>query len=132
MKIISLLALAAVGLCAVAVQGWAHHSTAGYDFAKTKTLTGVVTDFQWTNPHSYIQIEVPDGKGGKEEWSVEAGTPATMTRMGWTKNALKRGDNITVVIAPPKDKDHFTAVLLSMTLPDGKVLNSIRGENKAN
>ena len=66
----------------------AHHSFASFDRTKKVTLTGTVKDFQWTNPHAWIQVTVPDDKGQATEWGVECGSPNMMARTGWKKTSL--------------------------------------------
>lgn len=112
-----------LGLLIASSIGSAHHSTAMYDYAKSETLKGVVRQFQWTNPHCFLQLLVADGKGGQVEWPIETGTPSGMVRMGWSKNSLKPGDQVTVVIAPIRDGVGGT--LRTVTLSDGTVLSGI-------
>lgn len=103
---------------------YAHHSTAMYDYSKTKTLVGTVRAFQWGNPHTFIQLLVRDGNGQNKEWAIEGGTPASLSGMGWTKQTLKAGDRVSVTIAPLRDGGPGGTVK-SVTLPDGKVLNGM-------
>jgi len=119
-ELLKTLWLASLGLLA-ASPAWSHHSTAMFDYAKTESVTGTVKDFQWTNPHSYIQVLVPDGKGGHTEWSIEIGTPTHMARLGWSKQSLKPGDQVTISFAPMKDGSHAGTVKTA-TLADGRVL----------
>jgi hypothetical protein len=101
---------------------YAHHSTTAYDHTRTITLKGVVKEFQWTNPHSWIQLLVTDDKGVTTEWSVETGAPNLNVRHGWKKTDLKAGDKVTLVIYPMRDgSTHGT--LANATLPDGRVLD---------
>jgi hypothetical protein len=81
----------------------AHHSGAMFDDQKSITLKGTVKQYQWTNPHCWIQVVVPDDKGGTAEWSVEMGAPMELYRNGWRPRTLKAGDKITVVIHPMRD-----------------------------
>jgi hypothetical protein len=111
---------AAAGLLA-APAAWAHHSTAMFDQDKEVVLTGVVREMQWTNPHSWIQVLVPAAGGGQTEWSIECGSPNTMSRVGWTKTTLKPGDKVKIVTNPMKDGSP-AGLLVSVTLPDGRVL----------
>ena len=85
---------------------FAHHSAAMYDRDKRRPLTGVVKEFQWTNPHVFIQVVAANDKGQAEEWSVECTSVNFMTRRGWAKDTLKPGDKIVVVISPLKDGSH--------------------------
>lgn len=103
---------------------WAHHSTAIYDYSQVKSVSGVVRQWQYTNPHCFIQLLVPDGKGGPTEWSIEAGTVSLITaRLGWSKDALKSGDKITALISPARDGSP-AGTLRSVTFEDGRVLNT--------
>jgi hypothetical protein len=113
--------LLASGLAASAAV-LAHHSTAMFDMTKEVQLDGVIKAYQWTNPHSYLQVVVPNGKGGEEEWGIESGAPELGLRMGWTKNSVKPGDKVKVVIVPLRSGEHGEGILKSITLPDGKVL----------
>jgi hypothetical protein len=83
----------------------AHHSFALFDYDKIVALTGTVKDFQWTNPHTWIQLLVPDPKTGVVvEWGIEGGSTSTMVRQGgWTGHAVKIGDKVTVYFNPMKD-----------------------------
>lgn len=116
-----LAAIVALGLVASAS---AHHSTSMYDYTTTKTVAGTVRAFQWSNPHTFIQLLVPDGNGQSKEWSIEAGTPASMSGMGWSKKTLKPGDKVTLAIAPLRDGG-AGGTLKSATLADGKVLTGM-------
>lgn len=114
--------LAITALLSSATPVLAHHSTAMYDYTKTLTVIGTVREFQWANPHCYIQVLVPDGKGGNAEWSIEGGTPTGMSRLGWSRDSLKPGDKVTLAFAPMRDGSHGGS-FKTATLPDGKVLN---------
>jgi acyl-coenzyme A thioesterase PaaI-like protein len=76
----------------------AHHSfPAQYDADKSVTLTGTVTDVQWTNPHIFIHIDVADEESGEVvNWALEMGGPNALLRLGWKRDSLKPGDVITV------------------------------------
>jgi hypothetical protein len=77
---------------------FAHHSGAMFDDQKTIALQGVISEFNWTNPHSSIKIEV-DGV----VWAVEMNSPGNLIREGWKRTSLKAGEKITVEIYPLKD-----------------------------
>jgi hypothetical protein len=98
----------------------AHHSFAMFDQTKRQTLVGTVREFQWTNPHSWIQLNVSAG-GATEEWAIEALSPNVLGRQGWKRNTLKPGDKITVVINPLRDNGKG-GNLISVTLANGTVL----------
>jgi hypothetical protein len=99
----------------------AHHSFAAFDRQKEITVTGVVKEVQWNNPHAWIQVVATDPKGKQTEWGFECGSPNMMSRTGWTRTTLKTGDKVTVVANPLKD-GRPNAALVRITLPDGRVL----------
>jgi hypothetical protein len=99
----------------------AHHSFAMFDRQKEVTLKGTVKEFQWTNPHSFIEIEVPDAQGVVTPYSIEMNSPNNLTRQGWKSTALKPGDKVTVVMNPLRDGSKG-GLFISVMLPDGKVL----------
>ena len=84
----------------------AHHSFAMYDNGKQVTIEGVVKELQWTNPHVWIQVLVPNAKGGQDEWSVECTSVNFMVRRGFSKTTIKAGDKISVSLTPLKDGSH--------------------------
>lgn len=100
-----ILASVILGLLATgAGAAFAHHSFAMFDMAASKTLVGTVKDMQWTNPHIWVQVLVPDEKtGANVEWSIEGGSPNGLSRGGWKRNSIKAGDKIEITIHPLKD-----------------------------
>ncbi len=122
--------LMVAGMMSVIAPAFGHHSTAMFDYSKNRTLNGVVRAFQWTNPHSFIQVLVPDAQGVQQEWSIECGTPLQMATMGWSKNSLKPGDKVTLSIAPLRDGKHG-GTLRTVTVADGKVLRGMAASFKA-
>src|SRR5262245_34780799 len=76
----------------------AHHSFAAeFDITKPVTLTGKVTKIEWTNPHAFLFVDVQDKQTGTvTNWEIEMGSPNGLTRLGWTRNALKPGDEVTI------------------------------------
>ena len=121
MKSILLSALAAVML--LAIPAAAHHSFTMFDQTKQLTITGTVTEFQWTNPHAYIEIDVPDESGAIKHWAIEMGSPSILQQSGWKFSNLKKGDKTTLVINPLKD-GRPGGFLNTATLPDGRVLGN--------
>ena len=99
----------------------AHHSFAMFDMAKPLTLEGVVTSFEWTNPHAYIEVDTTDSQGGQKHWSIELGSPSILMRAGWKFNILKKGDRITAVVSPLRNGE-AGSLLNRLTLADGRVL----------
>lgn len=98
----------------------AHHSFAMFDLTSQLTMTGTVTSFQWSNPHAYIELDVP-GTSGVRHWTIELGSPSILMQAGWTFKDLKYGDHVTVVVNPLKSKKQG-ALLSKITMPDGRVL----------
>lgn len=100
----------------------AHHSFAMFDQRRIMTLEGTVTEFQWTNPHAFIEMDVRAG-GKVTHWSIELNSPNNLKRQGWTRTALKAGDRITLRMNPLRDGEPG-GLFLDVRLPDGRVLDS--------
>jgi hypothetical protein len=111
----------AAGLLLVTGTAFAHHSFAMFDQSRQLPLSGTVMEFQWTNPHSFIELDVLKGDGTNELWHVELNSPNNLKRQGWKSTSLKAGDKVRVVINPLRDGQHG-GLFLSVTLPDGSVL----------
>ena len=99
----------------------AHHSAAGVDRTKTVTVSGTVKQFMWTNPHSWIDLDVPNEKGGSDKWSVEMTAPSILARAGWKSTTVKPGDKVSIVLRPMKNGDPG-GLFVSVTLPSGQTL----------
>jgi len=110
-------------LLAVAGPAMAHHSFSMFDMKKELVLDAVVTEFQWTNPHIWIEIDVLDGKGGAKHWSVEGGAVAGLSRQGWKRSTLKPGDKIRIAIHPLHNGTAGGS-LIGVELPDGRKLGA--------
>jgi hypothetical protein len=108
-------------LLAIAGSAWGHHSFAMFDLEKQVTVEGTVKEFQWTNPHCWLQVMVQGGKGGTQEWSFEMGALGMLARTGWKSTTVKPNDKVTVVMNPLKSGEH-SGRLLKVTLPDGSVM----------
>jgi Family of unknown function (DUF6152) len=102
----------------------AHHSTAMFDMQKSVTLDGTVKEFQWTNPHTWIVFEVPNGSGGTDEYGIEGMSPNYLARTGWDKHTLSSGDKVQLVIHPLRDgrKGGFD---VSVKKPDGTLMYNL-------
>jgi hypothetical protein len=108
----------------------AHHSTAEFDYTKQITINGTVKEVQWTNPHSYIQLLV-DGPGGqKVQWSVEIGSPSLNINLGWRKNSVKRGDEVTMFLSPARNGKPY-GTLRVLTFADGSQLEGVAARVRA-
>lgn len=107
----------------------AHHSGAGVDRTKTITVTGTVKEFRWTNPHSWIDLEVADEKGASALWSIEMNPPPYLVRSGWKASTIKAGDKISVTLNPIRTGEPG-GIFVSVKLADGRVLDG-RGAGPA-
>ena len=100
----------------------AHHSFAMFDTTNRVTLKGTVTQFQWTNPHAYIEIDVPaEGSNPAKHWTVELGSPSILMQGGWKFSDVKPNQTITVVLNPLRNGQP-AGLLVRITLADGRVL----------
>jgi Family of unknown function (DUF6152) len=107
---------------AMALPALAHHSFAMFDQTKQVSLKGTVKEFQWTNPHAFIRVEVTDS-GAPEVWDVELNSPNNLKRQGWSSQSVKPGDKVTVVLNPLRELGmHKGGLFIAVTLPDGTVL----------
>lgn len=95
--------LAMAMLAGVFAPAYAHHSFAAFDQTKKVEIKGSVKEFQYTNPHSWLMVNVEKAGGGTDVWSIEMLSPSVLSRMGWKKNTLKPGDKVTVTINPTRD-----------------------------
>jgi len=111
---------AALGL-ACTVSAFAHHSPAAFDRTKEVKLVGTVKEFRWQNPHTWIEVLVPDDKGKEVLWGVELTSPTYLVRAGWKSNIIKPGDKVTVVVNPVRSGEP-AGIFRSLTLADGRVL----------
>ena len=108
-------------LAGAASAALAHHSPAIFDQDKEVEIAGVVTEFKWANPHSWIHLDVSNEDGTVENWAVEMNPPTYLVRGGWKSNTIKPGDRVTVLIHPLRT-DEKAGQYVSITLPDGRVL----------
>jgi hypothetical protein len=92
----------AAALLVVCVPALAHHGTGTYDSTKSVTLSGVVTEFAFTNPHAALYFDVKDASGKVVNWAIEMNSPGVLRRAGWTKATFKAGDQITITVRPAK------------------------------
>jgi hypothetical protein len=107
---------------AAAAPALAHHSAAMFDMEKTVSLTGVVKDFQYTNPHSWLIVVVPGADGKDVEWSFEAEGPSTLLRNGIKKSSLPAGEKVTMRAHPMKD-GRPAGSWIDLTNSQGKVID---------
>jgi hypothetical protein len=119
----ALLAIATALLLATGTSVAAHHSFAPFNLEEQKTITGTVKQFDWTNPHTWIWLDVKNEKGVVETWGIEGMSPNFLGRRGWTKNSLKFGDTVTITIRPLRDGSPG-GMFVRATLADGTELGS--------
>ncbi len=112
-------------IASTAVPAMAHHSFAMFDRTKTMKLSGTVKQYDWTNPHAYIWLDVVD-KGATTTWAIESASPGILVRHGWTKSTLKPGDKVDIEINPLKDGRDGGA-FVRLYLPDGTTMTTGSG-----
>jgi len=120
---VKILALAGLFLPLFAVQASAHHSFAMFDPEKLLTQTGTVKEFEWSNPHVWLHIMVPDAQGTPREYSFEMQAVAQAMSGGWRADTVRPGDKVTVEYHPLRDGSRG-GELVAATVPDGKRLGS--------
>ena len=101
----------------------AHHGSASFDTAKKVTLKGTVTEWIWANPHCFLRIDAMDDTGGIRNWALETQNPIAMTQRGWSRQAFKVGDHVTVVLEAVKSGAPIGRIV-RITLPDGSSLDA--------
>ena len=125
MKMNKALGSAILALCVVGPI-YAHHASVGIDRSKTVTVEGVITQFRWANPHSWIEMEVVDGAGKAALWNFEMLPPTYLIPAGWTRSTVKPGDRVKVTANGFLDGSPG-GIFVSITLPDGKTLGQRGG-----
>jgi hypothetical protein len=101
----------------------AHHSFAVFDHTRTVAVKGTVTKFQWTNPHAFLELDVPDEKGNVQPFTIELTSINMLSRVGWRSSMIKAGDRVTASVAPFLSGQPG-GLLMDVTLPDGRKLES--------
>jgi hypothetical protein len=101
----------------------AHHSlTAEFDTSKTITVTGVITEMEWKNPHSWLHIDVKTPRGQVEKWQIEFASPNSLMRRGWRRSDLPPKSAITITGYPSRDTTSKVMTATDVKLPDGRTL----------
>ena len=116
--------------CVVALvlsgSAWAHHSPANYDVGRVIEVSGTVTEYYFSNPHSWVYMTVMGEDGEAQEWSLESGSTGQLVRRGWDTESLKPGDQISVYVKPLKS-GAYGGLLGVIVLPDGSQLCDLEG-----
>jgi hypothetical protein len=120
--------LAAFMIAAVIRPAAAHHSFAAFDVTAQKTVTGTVNRVDWTNPHIWLWIDVPNDKGGADTYGFEGMSPNFLARRGWTRTTLKTGDKITINFRPMKDGSKG-GMFMTGQMTTGKTLSMMGGSD---
>ena len=92
----------ACGLMMVCTPLFAHHGNSAYDLSKTVTMKVTITKFEWSNPHTQVYFDSTDDNGNVVHWVAETTNPAMLARVGWSRDTLKTGDQVTAVVNPNK------------------------------
>ena len=116
---------AALAVVAAGVPAQAHHSFAMFDLQKQVTVSGTVKQFQWTNPHAYIQLVAKDDAGRDVEWSMEMGAPMYLYARGWRPRTLRAGMRINVTLNPLRN-GRPGGVVRDVTDAEGKPIGTNR------
>ena len=106
---------------AVAASALAHHSPAVFDRTKEVKLVGAVKEFRWSNPHSFIELDVRNEKGETDTWAVEMNPPSYLVKAGWKSSTVKPGDMVTIVVNPLRTNEKV-GKFVSITLSSGQLL----------
>jgi len=122
-----IIGLSVAALLLSAIPAMSHHSNSAYEVEKVVTLTGVVKEWKWSNPHTWLYLTVDDSKGGKVEWAVEGRAPGVLGRAGWDRTILKPGEKVTVHMSPAKDGTHV-GIIARVTKEDGTILGNNPGQ----
>lgn len=116
----------AIGLCFIAAiipAAHAHHSPVMFDNTRSVSVSGTVREFQWGNPHCYIQLV--DDTPSHAEWSMEMGAPIYLANKGWRPSTLKPGDRVKITVAPLRSGANGGLVLDVVSL-DGKTIGKVK------
>jgi len=107
---------------------FAHHGNSAYDENHQVTIVGTVTEFVWANPHCQIFLDVADDKGKVVHWGIETNSPGRISRAGWKKSSVKKGDHVALVIVAAKNGAPIGYIGMGdpgtkLTFDDGRVLD---------
>jgi len=106
---------------ALPMSAGAHHSQSMYDASKLTSATGLVSEWEWTNPHTWLHVMVKDESGQERLWTFESNSTGQLTRGGWSENAIEAGDEVTVTFRPLRDGTRGGSIR-AVRFPDGREL----------
>jgi hypothetical protein len=112
-------AIGSLLLLAASTAAMAHHSFAPYEPDVQVRYSGKVANFEWQNPHVYIELDVTDAAGTTKRWLIECANPGILNRVGWKWNMIKPGDEISVIVSPLRNGEPG-ALLKAVKLADGQ------------
>ena len=112
-----------IAAAVLAPRAAAHHSlTAEFDTSRMVTVSGVITQMEWKNPHSWLHIDVRTPRGEVEKWQIEFASPNSLMRRGWRRSDLPPKSTITITGYPSRDKTAKVLTATDVKLPDGRTL----------
>jgi hypothetical protein len=116
---------AAIACCGLlgAATALAHHSNSAYQVDEIITLEGTVTEWRWSNPHTWLIMSVENDAGESVEWAVEGRAPGILGRAGWDREVLRPGEIVTVHASPAKDGS-AVGIIARVTKADGTILGN--------
>ena len=120
---LSVIFVAIFGFLMVSAPMSAHHGSSAYDMTKTVPQKATITKFEYSNPHTQVYYDVTDDKGNVEHWVAETTNPAMLNRVGWSKDSLKPGDQVTLIVNPNRVGAKVT-FLEKVQFTDGKELST--------
>ena len=116
-------ALTCTSVLLFTVAAFAHHSNSAYQVDQVMTLTGVVKEWRWSNPHTWLILDVEGESGQSVEWAVEGRAPGILRRAGWSRDVFEPGETVTVHMSPAKDGNPV-GIIARVTKADGTILGN--------
>lgn len=121
----ALRSLALLALCGIAANLSAHHSRAPFDLARKVEMKATITQVRWSNPHVFLigQVRTPEGR--MQEWTFEGHSIAGQVRNGWSKDTVKIGDQLTLIVNPHRNPEKFFGLMDNVVLASGQRLYAV-------
>ena len=111
----------ALSLFVLPLSAGAHHSQAMYDSSQELSIAGTVSEFEWVNPHTWLHVMIKDDSGTERMWTFESNSTGQLERGGWSGDAIKPGDEVTVIYRPLRDGTRGGSIR-AVLFPDGREL----------